>query len=79
MIPESDRLFFVELACGKTRHSCYYFAKVYVRGSFCPTGFVWAFTPTSFMDIQNYLTQFLSLRRRSAIFIPSHNKVVEGI
>ena len=48
-------------------HSCYYFAKVYVHACMCWSGFVRAVTPTFMDGFQNYLTQLLSLRRRSAI------------
>ena len=58
---------FVEPACGKGRHKCYYFAKVYVCACLHPSGFVRDITPTFFDGFQNYLTQALSLRRRNAI------------
>ena len=47
---------FVELACGKGRHSYYYFAKVYVCTSVCRSGFVRAIPPTVMHGFQNYLT-----------------------
>ena len=57
---------FVEPACGKGRHSYYYFAKVYVCTSVCRSGF-WAIPATVMHGFQNYLTQLLSLRRKSAV------------
>ena len=44
------------------------FAKVYVHANVHPSiGFVQAITPTFMDGFQNYMTQLLSLRRRSAI------------
>ena len=65
---------FVEPACSKARHSCYYFAKVYARACVhaCMRAYVRpecarVITPTFMHGFQNYLTQFLFLRRSGVI------------
>ena len=61
----------VHAACSKARHSCYYIAKVYVRACVhaceCPSGFVWVITPSFMHVFQNYLIQFLFLKRNGVI------------
>ena len=63
-------LFCVKPTSGKARHSCYYFAKVYVlecvHGCVHPSGFVRATIPTFMHGFQNYFTQLLSLRKEVA-------------
>ena len=63
----TEFLFFVEPACGKARHSCYNFGKVYVHVCIPSSRFVWAITPTFMHGFQNFLALLLSMRRRSAI------------
>ena len=57
-------IIFVEPACGKARHSCHNFGKVYVHAYVCacihPSGFVQAITPRFIHGFQNYLAQVLS-------------------
>ena len=63
----------VEPACGKAKHICYDFFKVCVRACMCvrasvrPSGFIRAITPSFMHEFQNYLTQVLNLKRKSAI------------
>ena len=55
-IAADNTILFVKPAGGKARHSCYYFAKVYVRVCLHPFGFVWAITPAFMHIFQNNLT-----------------------
>ena len=63
------KLLFVEPTCGKARHCCYNFGKVYVHAcvQHASVLVVQAISPTFMHGFQNYLAKLFSLRSSSAI------------